>query len=79
MKKTEVMMMADKHNIEEEIIEIVQKGNTSKLDVAEEIIQSRNLESFEAFEIIDSMVNEGQLIKENETIGDYEIKVAKKA
>ena len=69
--------MADKHEIEEEIIDFIQKGKATKIDLAEELIQSRKLESFEAYEIIDGMVNNGQLTKENETVGDYEVKVVK--
>lgn len=70
--------MANKHGIEDEIKEIVQKGagHSTKMKVAEEIIESRKLESFEAYEIIDSMVNEGQLIKESEKVGDYVVKLA---
>lgn len=67
--------MAEKAKIEEEILEIIHNGTTTKVEVAEKIIESRNIESFEAYEIIDSMVNDGQLIKENETVGDYDINI----
>ena len=73
--KMEVLQMAEKAKIEEEILEIIHNGTTTKVKVAEKIIESRNIESFEAYEIIDSMVNDGQLIKKNETVGDYDINI----
>lgn len=67
-------MVADKVQIEEEIQSLIEEGVTTKVGVAERIIETRRIESFEVYEIIDGMVNAGQLIKENETVGDFELK-----
>lgn len=69
--------MADKVKIEEDIHSLIAEGFTTKVTVAERIIESRRIESFEVYEIIDEMVNDGQLIKENETVGDFELKRSK--
>ncbi|MGN7309653.1 hypothetical protein ACTHQ4_01025 [Alkalicoccobacillus gibsonii] len=69
--------MADKVKIEEDIHSLIAEGVTTKVAVAERIIESRLIESFEVYEIIDEMVNGGQLIKENETVGDFELKRSK--
>ncbi|MBM0066283.1 hypothetical protein [Alkalicoccobacillus gibsonii] len=69
--------MADKVKIEEDIYSLIAEGVTTKVAVAERIIESRRIESFEVYEIIDEMVNGGQLIKENETVGDFELKESK--
>ncbi|MEK4566055.1 hypothetical protein MKX54_15415 [Alkalihalobacillus sp. FSL R5-0424] len=66
--------MADKVKIEEDIQSLIEEGVTTKVGVAERIIESRRIESFEVYEIIDEMVNAGQLKKENETVGDFELK-----
>ncbi|MFK3938369.1 hypothetical protein ACI2JA_12795 [Alkalihalobacillus sp. NPDC078783] len=69
--------MADKVKIEEDIQSLIEEGVTTKVSVAEKIIKSRRIESFEVYEIIDEMVNAGQLVKENETVGDFELKQSK--
>ncbi|MDQ0206555.1 hypothetical protein [Alkalicoccobacillus murimartini] len=67
--------MGRKQDIEEDIIKAIKDGVTTKIELAEKMIHSRNLESFEAYEIIDDMVNTGQLKKEKETVGDYHVRI----